>query len=395
MDKTVPKGAAILLDFIGDIEAPDGYNVIFGNRQGALAKPLTQMTLDEVIAKGRTWSSKGWASKFKSTKASSAAGRYQFMNATLKGLKEELGLRGTQVFTPDLQDRLGYHLLRRRGYDAWITGNLGDIEFAKRLAQEWASLPVLAPTKRGKVPISVGQSYYAGDGLNKSLTKPAQVKAVLDVAKAAGNDVAPVDVTIPATPFPSPQSDTPMGPIATKSPPSWIAIAVIAALAIAVFAWQWFTGQQAAPQVSSFVSNSGGAPVPLDRPATFGLTGGARQPSLWTDIGLQILLAFVGPIVSAAATAAVGWIVYWWQRVLKSDFDQKSADSLHAALERGILAGIQALGPKAPASRLLEAAADYTQEWNGGTVKRFKLSRDDLHQLAAPHLAAIKMGLES
>ncbi|KKB76957.1 hypothetical protein VW35_15800 [Devosia soli] len=65
--------------------------------------------------------------------------------------------------------------------------------------------------------------------------------------------------------------------------------------------------------------------------------------------------------MSAAATAAVGWIVYMWGRVLKTDFDQKSADSLHAALERGMLAAVEALGTRAGRGNLLAFAANYAE----------------------------------
>lgn len=176
MDKNVPPGAAILLDFIGDIEAPKGYGTIYANKQNTLPKPLTSMTLDEVIASGPSW-----------TRAhkSSAAGRYQFMNATLKGLKKELGLRGSQTFDANLQDRLGLHLLKRRGYDSYMAGKLSATAFGKLLAQEWASLPVLADTKGGQRDVKRGQSYYAGDGLNKSLVKPEKVEAIIALAKKA------------------------------------------------------------------------------------------------------------------------------------------------------------------------------------------------------------------
>src|SRR5688500_18287366 len=114
MDKTVPPGAAKLLDFIGDIETgrkpPEAYEVVYGHNQKKLPKPLTTMTLAEVLA----WGPK-WATQF----GSSACGRYQFMagkNHTLQGLKDELRLGAGQVFDPNLQDRLGYHLLLRRGY---------------------------------------------------------------------------------------------------------------------------------------------------------------------------------------------------------------------------------------------------------------------------------------
>ncbi|WP_172123238.1 hypothetical protein [Devosia sp. 919] len=193
MDKTVPAGAAILLDFIGGIEAPQGYGTLYGNNQRVLPKPLVQMTVNEVIAAGPSWTK-----RFKS----SAAGRYQFMNATLKGLRQQLRLGVGQVFDANLQDRLGYHLLKRRGYEQFMAGKIGLVEFGKRLAQEWASLPVLADTQGQERKVTRGQSYYAGDGLNKSLVEPAKVEAILAKAKAAGN--GPVSAP--------PQDDIPHAP---------------------------------------------------------------------------------------------------------------------------------------------------------------------------------------
>lgn len=184
MDKSIPAGAAILLDFIGDTETktsvPAAYNVIFANRQGRLRKPITQMTIAEIQSGQLVW--RKWEKPH-----SSAAGRYQFMYDTLKGLISELRLSTAQIFDANLQDRLAFHLLRRRGYDAFMTGQITRTEFGKRLAMEWASLPVLADTKNstGRT-VRRGQSFYAGDGLNKSLTKPETVEAVLIKAKQAG-----------------------------------------------------------------------------------------------------------------------------------------------------------------------------------------------------------------
>src|SRR6476660_1785482 len=119
MDPTVPAGAARLLDFVRLIEVGTderrGYDVIYGFNQKHLDKPYTSMTVDEVIAAGPSWTK-----RFRS----SASGGYQFMRATLNGLKAELGLRGSQVMDPNLQDRLGFHLLKRRGYDAFMSGQI-------------------------------------------------------------------------------------------------------------------------------------------------------------------------------------------------------------------------------------------------------------------------------
>jgi hypothetical protein len=174
-------------------------------------------------------------------------------------------------------------------------------------------------------------------------------------------------------------------PVAPAARPNVLPVFIIGLLAIAVFAWQWFTGQQA-PASSLMFSN--GAPIPQTRPLFFG--GGSS--SIVTEIGWQIALAFVMPLVSAAATAAVGWVVYWWGRVLKTEFDQKSAEALHAALARGMLAGVQALGVRAGSAALTSFAANYVQQWNGGTVKKFGLSHEALTQLAVPHLTDVKRG---
>lgn len=173
MDKTVPAPAAAILDLIGTIEAPKGYDTVYGNNQGKLAKPITQMTLAELIRNQPS---------FTRQFGSSASGRYQFMRDTLLDLQEELKLRGGQIFDANLQDRLGYHLLRRRGYDKWIAGKMTTDQFMIGLAMEWASFPVPGAMKGAKRAVTRGQSYYAGDGINKCLVTPERVAACLRLA---------------------------------------------------------------------------------------------------------------------------------------------------------------------------------------------------------------------
>ena len=188
MDKTVPAGAAILLDFIRKTEVGRtdraSYDVIYGHNQNKLPKPITSMTIGELVDTQATFTK-----RFKS----SASGGYQFMRKTLQDLSRELRLNGRQVFDPDLQDRLGYHLLKRRGYEEFMAGTISMTEFAKHLAMEWASFPVLAATKGAHGQLKRGQSYYDGDALNKALVTPEAIEAVLRKAKAAGNSLpAPV-----------------------------------------------------------------------------------------------------------------------------------------------------------------------------------------------------------
>jgi muramidase (phage lysozyme) len=254
MDRTVPAGAAILLDFIGDIEAPAGYDTLYGNAQKRYPWKLTSLTLGEVLKRGREWPR---------AHGSSACGRYQFMAGprhTLAGLCSELGLRDEQVFDADLQDRLAYHLLKRRGYDAFMAGRIDAREFGNRLAMEWASLPVLADCDGARRRVKRGQSYYAGDGLNKSLVSPERVEAILAKAKAAGNAIPAEKPALPPavakderSPVPAPQHP----PEAERAPaavpeaqqpddPSlvnWMAVIFVAVLILVGLAAFFLAGQ--------------------------------------------------------------------------------------------------------------------------------------------------------
>ena len=238
MDRTVPRGAALLLDFIGRVEVgtpgPEGYNVIFGFNQKRISKPITQMTLVE-LQNDQQW----WTKRF----GSSAAGRYQIMRATLSDLRRELGLRDKQVFDPDLQDRLAYHLLLRRGYAEFMAGKIGMVQFGKRLAMEWASLPVLENCQGAHRPLKRGQSYYTGDPLNRSLVIPETVEAKLSEALRASQAVKPLT---PQPPLPEAQPpQVPPGKVIVHGPDDdvshWpVALIVIAAVATFAFAFALF-----------------------------------------------------------------------------------------------------------------------------------------------------------
>lgn len=222
----------MLLDFIKRIETGKAdastYDVIYAHAQARLPKPITRMTVAEL----QHHQTNGWPAK------STAAGAYQFMRATLKDLRKELGLLDGQVFDANLQDRLGYHLLKRRGYEQFMSGKIGVVEFGKRLAQEWASLPLLAPANGN----TRGESYYDGDGLNKSLTTPETIEALLAKVKAAGNGPvsAPPKDDVPHYPETSIPVSTPSIPVSDKHQakpkggPNWLGFAIILFIALAV-----------------------------------------------------------------------------------------------------------------------------------------------------------------
>lgn len=202
MDRSIPPGAAVLLDFICRTETgngpPECYETIYAHKQHKLAKPLTKMTYGEIID-----AQKGWSKNH----GSSAAGAYQFMRATLIDLaKANPSISGSDAFTPELQDQLGYQLLLRRGYSEFMAGKIGRTEFGKRLAQEWASFPVLAAVKGAHRNVARGETYYAGDKLNKALVSPERIERLLDQAKVAAATTPAPAKPVPA-PIPAPKPD--------------------------------------------------------------------------------------------------------------------------------------------------------------------------------------------
>lgn len=158
-----------LLGLIGSLEAPAGYDQVYGGSKIRTPRPLTKMTVDEVL----NWQSRSVAAGSKS----SAAGRYQIIRKTLRSLKHQGHVRGTDLFNKSTQDRLGRVLLERRGLSRFQSGKINATQFAQNLSQEWASLPAATRDRKGRK--ATGQSYYAGDGLNRSHTTIDRVLSFL------------------------------------------------------------------------------------------------------------------------------------------------------------------------------------------------------------------------
>lgn len=145
-----------LLDFIRSHEAPKGYGQVWGGIRPAHRpkRPLETMTVQQVL---------DWQDSIDRLYRSEAAGGYQVLEDTLRDHYRKAGLSPTDVFDAATQDRFAVYLLKRRGLDDYVAGVLTAEDFANRLAREWASLPLVSGPNRGR-------SYYAGDGLNRSLT---------------------------------------------------------------------------------------------------------------------------------------------------------------------------------------------------------------------------------
>ncbi len=160
---------------IGNAEVAQGvasdYDVVWGGiaKKDRPPKPLTQMTVAEVLA---------WQDRIDSRYNSEAAGAYQILEDTLRGLSVRPNMR----FDVAGQDHCCMLLLRRRGWDR--LESKGAAWFGDQLAREWASLPVHSDQKGASRPVKRGQSYYAGDGLNKAHVAPETVLAAIHAATA-------------------------------------------------------------------------------------------------------------------------------------------------------------------------------------------------------------------
>lgn len=163
-----PSTYSQLLDLIAKVESRGNYNAHFGNARNTSIN-FTTMPIKEVMQ---------WQTDFvQRGNPSSAVGKYQIISTTLNGLVNELGVDTNQLFDKTMQDRMAVTLIERRGAEAYVNNELTKEEFAANLAKEWASLPKVI----GERP---NESYYASDGLNKSLVSIKEVLKAIEPISA-------------------------------------------------------------------------------------------------------------------------------------------------------------------------------------------------------------------
>jgi len=166
LDLTVRKeGTAfnILMDTLMGAESGGNYNAFHGNGNNRNIR-FTDMTLAEVLdfQKSGQWRRHG--------AASSAVGKYQFIESTLRETIRDAGLPLDTKFSPAVQDQLIETRLRKhRKFDDFVAGNISAEEFLdKHLAKEFAGLKK-----------TNGRGEYDGDGKNKASAPAARTIAAL------------------------------------------------------------------------------------------------------------------------------------------------------------------------------------------------------------------------
>ena len=159
--------AAGLLPFIRALEAPGGYDDYERRIPLPPPRPLTSMTVGEVLA---------WQDAVRRAGApSTAAGGYQIIRATLKRLADAGKVSPGERFDAAVQDRLARLLIAE-------CGTPGPPErhpaYGNCLAGIWASLPLTDGPDRGR-------SAYHGLAGNRALAAPGTVLALLAGEPAA------------------------------------------------------------------------------------------------------------------------------------------------------------------------------------------------------------------
>lgn len=146
-----------ILDIIGSAEG--GYTSI---APGDKNDNLTKMTIREAANATGEKGGRG------------AIGRYQLTNPIQQAINAGLD-PDKDIFNPDNQDKIAISLIRGRGITPDMIIN-NPVEAARRLAMEFAGIPVLAPTQGYRQQVQRGQSYYRGFNGNRATITAEQLE---------------------------------------------------------------------------------------------------------------------------------------------------------------------------------------------------------------------------
>jgi len=159
---------AFMNEIIG-VESGGNYNAFHGNGNNSRVR-FTDMTIQQVLdwQKNGDWKRLG--------AGSSAVGKYQFIEGTLRETVRASGIDPNAKFTPAVQDKLIMHrLFTTRKMQDYLEGKISDEEMVdQHLATEFAGLKK-----------TDGRGVYDGDGLNKASLSARRTIAALQRFKDA------------------------------------------------------------------------------------------------------------------------------------------------------------------------------------------------------------------
>jgi len=122
-------------------ESNGNWNAWFGNSGNT--EDLSRLSLGDIL-------------KRQARPGDDAAGLIQIVPGTLKGMISKYGYSRNTKFTPQVQTEMALLLMKEKGLDKWLKGDMPDGAFADRLAQVWAGFKT-----------SKGVGVYDGVGPNR------------------------------------------------------------------------------------------------------------------------------------------------------------------------------------------------------------------------------------
>ena len=167
-----------------------GYDVPYGfGKYVNPDKPLSEMTISE-IKKYQVKQIRATKGKVAGTsRGTGAVGKYQVTQTTLKEAQKAIGFKDTDIYSKELQDKIGEYLLKKRGLNDYRSGKITASKFQDNLAKEWASV---ANSKTGK------SIYGQGTGTSTTaiqtairtakIAKPSMMRKTEEVAQAKKQD---------------------------------------------------------------------------------------------------------------------------------------------------------------------------------------------------------------
>lgn len=156
-----------------------------GGAQSIFGKPLTEMTVGEVVDAQQT------GKVF-------AVGKYQIIPDTMTGFLRQMKIPRSAKFDAATQEKFKDYVIdyKRPEVGKYIRGESSNrAEAAQELAREFASVG-LSYAEAGR---QRGESRYSGTAGNRASIAPERVEAALDIARSGGG----VSVPTPAAPSPA------------------------------------------------------------------------------------------------------------------------------------------------------------------------------------------------
>lgn len=125
---------------------------------------------------------------------SSAAGAYQIVRTTRRGIESKLKLDSSLLYDEDMQDRMACFLLGQRGIDKYLAGRLKEDTLLRGLSAEWASFP--KPD---------GTGTYKGQGVGG---KVSEVRAALAEVRRRHAEGQPKQTEVVEVPYVPEEAET-------------------------------------------------------------------------------------------------------------------------------------------------------------------------------------------